>query len=309
MEPRGLARELRGLELRGRVQQNVPLAEYTAYRVGGPAEVLFEPEDPQDLVRGLMHLHARAVPIHLLGAGSNVLVPDEGLAGVVIRVCDGMSGVRVEGDVVIARAGTSDRTLADVVASRGMTGFEFLEDIPGTIGGGLVQNAEAYGDAISDHLLEVNACTPDGQMRTWRRDQLFFGYRDSTFKQQRDLIIVEARFRPEGRDDPASIRHRMDALRQKRHARYPMDLPNCGSVFKRPAGDYAGRLIEEAGLGGLTVGGARVSRRHHNFIVNTGGATCADIRELVRQVIERVHQCSGVRLERELVYLDDLHDI
>jgi UDP-N-acetylmuramate dehydrogenase len=246
--------------------------------------------------------HAGA-PLTLLKAGSNVLMPDAGIEGVVMRLCGNLSGVSIHGDVIRVLAGTADRELAQAAARAGMSGLEFLEDIPGTVGGALVQNAEAYGTAISDHLLDVTVCDARGRSLTLRRSELGFGYRDSTFKRTGDLVIVEARLAPAGRDDPAAIAARMDALRERRRARYPLDEPSCGSVFKRPEGDYAGRLVEQAGLGGLSVGGARVSTLHHNFIVNSGGATAADVRALVERVTAEVQSRFGVRLERELVYL------
>ncbi len=294
------------LGISGKVATGAPLAPFTSYRIGGPAEVLVEPACEMDVTRALALARDLGAPVHVLGAGSNVLVPDEGLSGLVLRMGEAMAGLFVEGGVIAARAGVTDRDLCLAAAAAGMTGFEFLEDIPGTVGGGLVQNAEAWGDSISDHLLDVTACTMDGRMRSMTRAELSFGYRDSTFKKAGDLVVLGARFAPPGRDLPAAIHARMDVLREKRHSRYPLDMPSCGSVFKRPAGDYAGRLIEQAGLGGLTVGGARVSRRHHNFIVNTGGATAADIRTLVDQVVSRVQASSGVVLERELVYMGEV---
>lgn len=298
-----LASRLRDLAIGGDVREDVPLAGLTTFEIGGPAEVLVEPASVRDAARVLEEVARIGAPVTILGGGSNVLAPDEGLEGVVLRLGERMAGLTVEDGIVTVQAGARDRDLAMAAARASITGFEFLEDIPGTVGGGLVQNAEAWGDCISDHLIEVTVLDLRGRIRRMERAELFFGYRDSTFKREGDLLVVEARFRPEGRDDPGSIVRRMDELRDKRHARYPLDRPNCGSVFKRPEGDFAGRLIEEAGLGGLSVGGARVSLRHHNFIVNTSGATAEDVRALVEMVTSRVEERSGVKLERELVYL------
>jgi UDP-N-acetylmuramate dehydrogenase len=297
---------LREKNLRGRIGSDVPLARHTSYGIGGPAEVLVEPADAREVAIALRVADDLGAPVHMLGAGSNVLVSDDGLEGLVLRIAENLGGVAVDGDLITARAGSSDREVALAAARSGMTGFEFLEDIPGTVGGGLVQNAEAYGDSISDHLVDVTVCSLRGEITTFAGSDLTFGYRDSTFKNRTDLVILEARFAPPGRDDPQAISARMDVIRDKRHARYPLDLPSCGSVFKRPEGDFAGRLIEVAGLGGLSVGGARVSRRHHNFIVNTGSATAADIRHLIEKVVHEVHRQFGVTLVRELIYLGNV---
>lgn len=298
-----LISRIRGLELEGALAEHVPLADLTSYRIGGPAEILVEPVSAADVEKVVGAVRAAGAPLTVIGAGSNVLVSDDGLEGVVLRIGARLGGVAVDGDLITAGAGASDRDLALAAARAGMTGLEFLEDIPGTLGGGLVQNAEAWGDAISDHLVDVTVVDASARVVTLPASELDFGYRDSTFKRSGELVIVEARFAPEGRADPAAIERRMDELRQRRHSRYPLELPSCGSVFKRPDGDYAGRLIEEASLGGARVGGACVSRRHHNFIVNTGGATASDVRALVELVQDRVRERFGVQLERELVYL------
>ncbi len=298
-----LARRVRGLALEGSVEERVPLAGLTSYRIGGPAEILVEPASAADVEKVVGEVRAAGAPLTVIGAGSNVLVSDRGLEGVVMRLGARMGGVAIEEGVITAGAGASDRDLAHAAARAGITGFEFLEDIPGTLGGGLVQNAEAWGDAISDHLVDVTVVDASGKLVTHGARSLEFGYRDSTFKRAGDLVIVEARFAPAGRAAPSDIVRRMDELRARRHARYPLEHPSCGSVFKRPAGDYAGRLIEQAELGGTRVGDACVSRQHHNFIVNLGGATARDVRTLVELVQERVRQRFGVQLERELVYL------
>jgi UDP-N-acetylmuramate dehydrogenase len=298
-----LAGRLRGLGLEGSLEQGVPLAGLTSYGIGGPAEILVEPASATDVEKVVLASRRAGAPLTVLGAGSNVLVSDRGLEGVVLRLGERMGGVAIDGGVITAGAGTSDRELAHAAAAAGITGFEFLEDIPGTLGGGLVQNAEAWGDAISDHLVEVSVVDAQGRLVTRAAGDLTFGYRDSTFKRAGDLVVVEARFAPTGRAAPAEIEARMDTLRTRRHSRYPLEHPSCGSVFKRPEGDYAGRLIEEAGLGDTRVGDACVSRRHHNFIVNLGEATAADVRTLVSLVQERVLERFGVQLQRELVYL------
>jgi UDP-N-acetylmuramate dehydrogenase len=298
-----LAARIRGLGLEGSLGEHVPLAGLTSYQIGGPAEILVEPASIADVEKAVSEVRGAGAPLTVIGAGSNVLVSDEGLEGVVLRVGTRLGGIAVDGSVITAGAGASDRDLAVSAAVAGITGFEFLEDIPGTLGGGLVQNAEAWGDAISDHLVEVTVVEATGRVATLPASTLTFGYRDSTFKRAGDLVIVEARFAPEGRGEPSDIVGRMDELRTRRHSRYPLDHPSCGSVFKRPEGDFAGRLIEVAGLGGTRVGDACVSRMHHNFIVNLGRATARDVLALVELVQRQVRQRFGVQLERELVYL------
>jgi len=292
-----------GLGIAGRVRTGVALRDLTSYRIGGPAEILVEPSCIGDVSLVLAEVRRSGAPLAVIGAGSNVLVPDEGLQGVVLRIGEPMGSVAEAGGVITAQAGCADRDLAMCAARAGIEGFEFLEDIPGTVGGAIVQNAEAWGSSVSDHLVEVEAVRPGGEIVALRGGDLSFGYRDSTFKQVGDLVVAAARFAPPGRGDPALICARMDDIRARRHSRYPLEHPSCGSVFKRPSGDYAGRLIEQAGLGGLRVGGACVSTRHHNFIVNTGGATAGDVKALVEMVRDRVLERFGVALERELVYL------
>ncbi len=283
------------------LRTNVPLAPYTTYRIGGPAEVFVETGREEDILRLVQLCRKHSIPLTILGLGSNVLVPDEGIEGLVLRVVDPGAKPELDGDVLDCPAACSDETLARFAASHGCAGFGFLYDIPGAVGGAIVQNA-AMDVSIADKLLDVTFVDARGELRRLPLDSLHMGYRTSLFKHEWG-VVLGARFDVSERKPPEELHASMEAVRTTRRSKYPMEFPNCGSVFKRPEGDYAGRLIEAAELGGLRVGGAAVSTKHHNFIVNDRNATAEDIRRLVEEVRTRVRERFDVELERELIYL------
>ena len=253
-------------EILVKVETGVRLTELTTYRIGGPAEMLATAETPADILAVVRACAKCGAPLTVIGAGSNVLAPDEGVAGMVLRIYGGDYPAEKSGDVISVNAACPDEEFTKQLAAFGVAGFEWLCDIPGTVGGAIVQNAATDDGAVSDTLIDATFIDRSGAMVTKQKERLGFGYRESIFKSEWG-VIVSARFKIERHDNCEKIINRMNEIREARHKKFPMERPNCGSVFKRPPGDYAGRLIQEAGLGGLSVGGAMVSEKHRNFIV------------------------------------------
>lgn len=274
-----------------------PLCKHTSFRIGGPAKRMALPQTREELVvlDGLLREHG--VRVIVLGNGTNVLFPDEGVDAVVIATGE-LKNVSVEGTELVAEAGVSLARLATEAWQAGLTGLEFAHGIPGSVGGGLAMNAGAYDGALSDVLAEATALFPDG-VRTLPVHELHLSYRHSIFTEQPEAVALRARFRLTP-GDPAAIRARMDELMERRRASQPLELPSAGSTFKRPEGHFAGRLIEDCGLKGTRVGGAEVSVKHAGFVVNTGGATCADVLGLIETIQKTVFDATGVRLEPEV---------
>lgn len=282
-----------------RVLQEEPLARHTSFKIGGPAERMAFPTDETQLAFLLEQCTALGIRPVLLGAGTNVLAPDAGLRGLVICTKDCLDSVRLtEPDTIEAYAGLSMARLAQFARDHGLTGLEFAHGIPGTVGGGLFMNAGAYGGEICQVAVQTTVLMMDGTQRVLRGDAQGFGYRKSAFSQM-DCIILKAEFQLKS-GDPQEILATMQALAERRRASQPLELPSAGSTFKRPKGAYAAALIEQAGLKGTAVGGAAVSVKHAGFIVNNGGATCADVRALISLVQDKVEAASGIRLEPEV---------
>jgi UDP-N-acetylmuramate dehydrogenase len=286
----------RAPELRGRLLANQPLAESAWFRVGGPAQILFMPEDEQDLGYFLYHLPAD-VPLMVLGAASNVIIRDGGIPGVVVRLGTRFGAIAIEdGHRVRAGTGILDVRVSRAARDAGVAGLEFLSGIPGGIGGALRMNAGAYGGETKDILIDARGVDRTGIVRSFENSDLGYSYRHSNAPA--DVIFTEALF--QGRPgDPAEIGAAMNVIAEKRKASQP---PNktCGSTFKNPPGHKAWQLIDAAGCRGLTVGGAQVSELHCNFLINLGGATAADIETLGETVRKRVKDSSGVELEWEI---------
>ncbi len=275
-----------------------PLSRHTSFRIGGPAKRMAFPEKTEQLVVLDGFLREAGVRSIVLGNGTNVLFPDEGLDAVVIAA-GGMDGVVRTGDEELsAEAGVSLARLAAFAWKEGLTGLEFAHGIPGSVGGGVVMNAGAYESALADVLTEVTALWPDG-VRTHPAEELELSYRHSLFTDHPEAIVLRAKARLR-RGDPNAIKARMDELMERRKASQPLEWPSAGSTFKRPAGHFAGRLIEECGLKGARVGGAEVSTKHAGFLINTGGATCADVLGLIERVQKTVYDAKGVMLEPEV---------
>lgn len=283
--------------LRGRLEDYAPLNDITWFRVGGPAEVLFEPVDTHDLGLFLKQL-PRVVPVLAIGACSNLLVRDGGVDGVVIRLGRGLSTIKVEtGHRLRAGAGALDVKVARAAADAGISGLAFLRGIPGAVGGALRMNAGAYGREIKDIFVAAYGIGRNGEERTLGPDEMGFAYRHSAAPA--DLIFTEALFQGES-GERAAIRAEMDRITAERGETQPVNTRTGGSTFKNPPGEQAWALIERAGCRGLTVGGAQVSEKHCNFLINTGTANAADLEALGETVRRRVRERCSVELEWEI---------
>ncbi len=286
------------------IRRNVSLADATTYKIGGPAELFLQTGDEKDIIAAVRACIRHEIPLTVLGAGSNVLAPDRGIEGLVLRVYDDGLMPFMRDETIACSAGVTDKNLAEFACKNAIGGYEFLFDIPGTVGGAIVQNAGTNDGQIADRLIDVRYIDRAGEIVTMSVEQLNMGYRHSVFKDEGGAILF-ARFKKGPEEKPEAIRAKMEEIRKTRWSKFPMECPNCGSVFKRPPGDYAGRLIQEAGLGGFRIGGAMVSPLHRGFIVNTGSATEKDVKAVAAHVRDTVMDKFGVKLERELIYLPE----
>lgn len=281
----------------GRVLVNEPMCRHTTFRVGGPADVMFFPQSAEELQRAMALARVQGADVLVIGNGSNLVVRDGGVRGLVIVLGEHMARISVEGACLRAQAGAMLARVSAAAQEAGLSGLEFASGIPGTLGGGCAMNAGAYGGQLSD-VLSCAAVLLDGEVRTLSRDEMQMSYR-STLPLRTGGIVLEAKFELHA-DDPAEIMARMKELNARRRDKQPLNLPSAGSTFKRPEGHFAGALIEGCGLKGARVGGAQVSEKHAGFIVNTGGATASDILGLIALVQRRVLAETGVALETEV---------
>ena len=285
-------------ELNGELLLGEPLAPYTTFRVGGAAEGLFLPKDSEALREAVRLAREEELPLYIMGNGSNLLVSDRGLRGLVIRIGKEMSRVTVTGNRLFAEAGVSLAKLSNEALSAGLTGLEFASGIPGTLGGGIVMNAGAYGGELKDVVTHVTYLTDDGEVKELPAEELSLGYRTSRFQSGGGVVLSACMTLREG--DPNEIRARMQDYANRRKEKQPLEYPSAGSTFKRPEGYFAGALIENAGLKGFSVGDAAVSEKHAGFVINRGNASAQDVYTLIRAVQDKVEADSGVRLEPEV---------
>jgi len=284
-------------KLRGRLIANQPMADVTWFRVGGPAQAMFSPADEKDLSYFLAHLPAE-IPVTVVGVGSNLLVRDGGIEGVVIRLARGFNETFVEGDLIRAGAAVPDVRLAQVAAEAGLAGLAFYRGVPGTVGGAMRMNAGAYGRETKDVLVEARVVDRQGQVHILKNADFRFSYRHSELPA--DWIATQAMFRGEP-GDRAAIKAEMDKITEAREATQPIKSRTGGSTFKNSPGKKSWQVIDAAGCRGLVVGDAQVSELHCNFLINRGNATAADIENLGEEVRRRVKEHSGVELEWEIV--------
>lgn len=276
-----------------------PLSKHTSFRIGGPAEVMAFPKTEGELSEVLKVSKELDTKFAILGAGTNVLAPDEGVRGLVICLKDCMNGMEaLEGNRIRVMSGVTMSRAAVYASKLGLSGMEFAHGIPGTVGGGVYMNAGAYGGEISQICESVTVMNRLGKMRTLSREEMGFSYRHSVLEKTGEIVISAVLQLTQ--DTPESVMKRMKELLSKRSASQPLDLPSAGSAFKRPASGYAAALIDGAGLKGFQVGGAAISVKHAGFAVNLGGATAEEVKELLRQVSDRVFETSGICLEPEV---------
>ena len=280
------------------------MAKHTSFRTGGPARRMAFPRSGEQLVLLLSLAEDCGARPFVMGSGTNLLAPDQGLDRLVI-ITSGLSRLEMgaESGTLLAESGVSLARLADFACKQGLTGLEFAHGIPGTVGGGVCMNAGAYGGEMKQVVSGVSALFPEEGVRVLTGEELAFGYRRSFLTEHPEAVVLSAVFRlfP---GNPESIRETQRSLMARRKASQPLEWPSAGSTFKRPEGHFAGTLIDQCGLKGLRVGGAQVSEKHAGFVINRGGAASADVRELIRQVQARVFEKTGVRLEPEVKFVD-----
>jgi UDP-N-acetylmuramate dehydrogenase len=288
------------------LRSDVPLSGLTSYRIGGPARWCAAPRDDGEVIEALRRACTEGLPVLIVGRGSNLLVSDRGWPGLALDLSN-MTDISWEGGMVTAQAGALLDAVASEAVRLGRRGMEDLSGIPGSVGGAVVMNAGAYSQCVADTFQEA-ACLDLKDYSVVRKDKdaLGFGYRSSTL-QGKKAVVLSARFLLEkgDADGLGKVRH---AVLEKRRAVQPLDLPNCGSIFKRPAGGFAGALIEQAGLKGFRHGNAQISPKHANFIVNLGGATARDVRHLIVLAREKVYENSGILLEPEVVFAGEFDE-
>ena len=294
-----LQQDLAAADLCCTLKYNEPMRSHTSFRIGGNVEVMAFPKNREELAEILRFSNTLGVKPVILGAGTNVLAPDEGMTGIVICLKDALDGIeRIPGDRICVMAGVTMTRAAIFAANHGLAGLEFAHGIPGTVGGGVYMNAGAYGGEIKDVALSVEIMDLDGNIRTLTNEEMAFSYRHSLLEETGEIVIstvfqlIKA--------DPVEIKAKMRELQGKRSASQPLDLPSAGSAFKRPVGGYAAALIDQSGLKGYQVGNAAISTKHAGFAVNLGGATAADVKRLLAEVSDIVFDKTGIRLEPEV---------
>lgn len=286
----------------GRVLENEPLKGHTTFRTGGPADVLVIPSDNRCVARIVAAAREARLPLTIIGGGSNLLVGDRGIPGIVMRLCEddarpAVMSVLGDGSIYADAIAGKDRFIEYAVSS-GFGGVEFMAGIPGCVGGGIMMNAGTYMGSFADIIIDVDIVDGEGNARTVRIDRSMSSYRHMDI--DGGSIVTGARFRLERTDDPDRVRGRVAEILADRREKHPLDYPSAGSVFKNPAGHSSWKLIDEAGLKGARIGGAAVSTLHTNFIINTGNATSSDVRALIDLVRETVRKKFGLELETEV---------
>lgn len=279
------------------ILKNEPMSKHTTFRIGGNADVFVSPKVSQ--ISDIMKLAKEYdVPVTVIGNGSNLLVGDKGIRGLVLSFGKEAEEIMVDGSCMIVSAGAILSKIAAEAAKRSLTGFEFAAGIPGTLGGAIVMNAGAYGGEMKDVLISVTALSPEGEVLELSNDELDLSYRHSCIL-EKEYIVLEAvlEFMP---SEEADIREKMEDYKKRRVEKQPLEYPSAGSTFKRPEGYFAGKLIEDAGLRGYTVGGAQVSEKHCGFVINKGEATAADVLALIEDVKRIVYEKFQVELEPEV---------
>ncbi len=282
-----------------RILRNEPMKKHTTFRIGGPADVLVKPATITEIEQVLQCCEEQAVPYYVVGNGSNLLVGDEGIRGVVLQLGNDFSEVEVcEDDTIWVQAGCRLSKVANLAAEHALTGMEFAAGIPGTIGGAVMMNAGAYGGEMKDIIECVTLLTPDREVLILPQDQMEFGYRESIVSKE-NYIVLEAKLRLQ-KGEPEAIEAKMKEYSEARRSKQPLEYPSAGSTFKRPEGYYAGKLIMDAGLAGYRVGDAQVSEKHCGFVINCGQATAKDVTAVMNDVIHRVAEAYQVELEPEV---------
>ena len=282
-------------------RENEPMDKHTTFKIGGAADYFCEPYTYEEVKNLISLLKENDLPYFVFGNGSNLLVSDLGINGAVIKIGGNMSNMTVTDNIITVDAGARLSSLCSFALEHSLAGLQFGWGIPGTVGGAIYMNAGAYGGEIKNVILDCTYLDEDGTIKTLDAKSLNLSYRNSIFKQNGG-IILSARFKL-NLSDKNQIRMEMDSLIERRKLKQPLEYPSAGSTFKRPEGNFAGTLIESAGLKGTSVGGAEVSTKHAGFIINKGGATASDVRRLIEKVKETVFLSSSIKLEEEVIFI------
>lgn len=282
----------------GKVTENEPLKNHTTWKIGGPAKLFFEPNSPEGLQQAMKEIVKANVPWFVIGRGSNLLVSDEGIDGVVIKLGENMAHIERNGEILRVGAGYSLIKLATSISKQGLSGLEFAGGIPGTVGGAVFMNAGAHGSDISKILIKAHILLPNGTFTWYTNEEMDFSYRTSRL-QKDSGICVEAEFQLKA-GDKEKITAEMQKNKDYRRESQPWKSPTCGSVFRNPLPQHAGRLIEEAGLKGYSIGDAQISEMHANFIVNKGEATAKNVMDLIDHVKKTIFNKFGVKMDTEV---------
>ncbi len=293
-----LFEELCAISGKENVLEHERMERHTTFRIGGPADYFVMPSEAEEIRQITGLCRSRSIPYYIIGNGSNLLVGDKGYRGVIIQVFRNMNRIRVEGDELHAQAGALLSKVAAAAYEAGLTGVEFASGIPGTLGGAVRMNAGAYGGEMKQVLKNASVLTPSGELLTIPVEEMGMGYRTSIVSKN-DYVVLEAvlSLKPGKKEE---IRAAMDDLKERRVTKQPLEYGSAGSTFKRPEGYFAGKLIEDAGLRGRRIGDAQVSEKHCGFVINRGKATASEVAELMDEVVRRVQETSGVRLQPEV---------
>lgn len=291
-------------KIAGVIKFDEPLSRHTSFRVGGPADALVIPKNENDLIEVLRFCKNNDVPLTVIGNGSNLLIRDKGIRGLVLKLGNALDYSNFDNeDTIVFGSGYSLARAANIAGEYGLTGMEFAVGIPGSIGGAVYMNAGAYDGEMKNVITKVRVLTPIGEIKTLTNEELEFGYRKAILQDTNDIVIdVTLKL---AKASKADVEAKMKDFNNRRITKQPLEYPSAGSTFKRPEGYFAGSLIEECGLKGYTVGGAQVSEKHAGFIINKNEATAQDILDLISVVQEKVYAEKGVKLETEVMIIGE----
>ncbi len=298
MDKEDIIRLLSGIAGSGSVKADEEMRRHTSFKIGGPADVFVTPESRESLVEVYRECLTLNVPVFIFGNGTNLIVSDKGIRGIVIKIFDNLSNYRVEGETIKADAGVLLGRLSQIALENGLAGLEFAEGIPGTLGGAVAMNAGAYTGEMADVVLRTEYLDKNGGIILLEGDMHRFGKRASYIQSDGGIALASGIKLKKG--NPEDIKARMEDFNRQRRTKQPLELPSAGSIFKRPEGYFTGKLVQECGLGGFRIGGAEVSCKHCGFIVNTGNATAGDVVGLIRHIQKTVKEKYGVELHTEV---------
>jgi UDP-N-acetylmuramate dehydrogenase len=294
----GLFTEIKDLNI-GKVKRNELLSQHTTMKIGGPADIFIEPSSLENIQKVMTFLKDRQIPWRAIGRGSNLLVSDKGIEGVVIKLGSGLDHLTINDSTITVGGGHSLVSLSTLISKKGLSGLEFASGIPGSVGGAVYMNAGAHGSDISKILTKAHVLFEDGSIEWILNDEMEFTYRTSVLQKKRPGIVLEAEFQL-SKGDRTAIVSQMQKNKDYRKETQPWNFPCAGSIFRNPLPNYAGKLIEDAGLKGFQMGGAKISEMHGNFIVNAGNATAKDVLDLIQYIKDTILNLYGIKMETEV---------